>query len=83
MGIRTTITLDEDVLERVKQESRHRGTSFKDTLNELLRVGLLQQEAKPRRRKFKVEPFDMGLRPGLNYDSTEALLEYGEGERHR
>jgi hypothetical protein len=30
-----------------------------------------------------IKPSHMGYRPGLNYDSVEALLEYGEGEWHR
>ena len=83
MSIRTTVTLDEDVLERVKRESRSRGTSFRDTLNDLLRVALWHMEQKPRRRTLKIEPTHMGYRPGLNYDSVESLLEYGEGEGHR
>lgn len=40
MSIRTTVTLDEDVLERVKAESRARGLSFRETFNQLLRLGL-------------------------------------------
>jgi hypothetical protein len=83
MGIRTTITLDEDVLERVKQQSRSRGTSFRETLNELLRLGLLASETRPKRGRFRVKPTHMGYRPGLNYDSVESLLEYGEGDSHR
>ena len=83
MSIRTTVTLDDDVLERVKRESRSRGVSFRDTLNDLLRVGLLYLEQKPRRRTLKIEPTHMGYRAGLNYDSVESLLEYGEGEGHR
>lgn len=82
MSIRTTVTLDEDVLERVKHESRSRGQSFRDTLNDLLRLALLQQEQQPRRRKLQITPVHMGYRAGLNHDSVEALLEYGEGERH-
>ena len=74
MSIRTTVTLDEDVLERVKQESRARGASFRDTLNELIRTGLLYARNKPE-RTFKIEPTHMGLKPGLSLDSTEALLE--------
>ncbi|HYZ87577.1 MAG TPA: hypothetical protein VE621_24390 [Bryobacteraceae bacterium] len=38
MSTRTTVTLDDDVLERVKRESRSRGASFRDTLNDLLRT---------------------------------------------
>jgi hypothetical protein len=81
MSIRTTVTLDEDVLERVKHESRSRGVSFRDTLNDLLRVALLQQEKKPN-RKLRITPIHMGYRGGLNYDDVGSLLEYGEGERH-
>ncbi len=82
MSIRTTVTLDDDVMERVKQESQARGASFRDTLNELVRAGLLNTRNKPV-RTFKIEPTPMGLKPGLSLDSTEALLEYGEGPWHR
>ena len=83
MSVRTTVTLDDDVLERVKRESRSRGVSFRDTLNDLLRMALLNLEQKPRRRTLKIEPTPMGYRAGLNYDNVESLLEYGEGEERR
>jgi hypothetical protein len=83
MSIRTTVTLDEDVLERVKRESVARGTSFRETLNELLRAALLNAQASPRRTRFRIKPAHMGYRPGLNYDSVESLLEVGEGDQHR
>jgi hypothetical protein len=83
MSIRTTVTLDNDVIARVKGESQARGTSFRDTLNELLRTALLGLENKPQRRTLKIKPAHMGYNPGLNHDSIESLLEYGEGERHR
>lgn len=82
MSTRTTVTLDDDVLIRVKEESRRRGVPFKDALNELLRAALIEkpvQSTKP----FKVEPTHMGYRPEINYDCTEALLEYAEGPFHR
>ncbi len=83
MSIRTTVTLDDDVLARLKRESRSRGTSFKETLNDLLRAALLNLETQPRRRALKVKPTHMGYREGLNHDDIESLLDYGEGERHR
>ena len=82
MSIRTTVTLDEDVLDRVKRESQARGASFRDTLNDLMRTAL-SLEKHPRPRTLQIKPVHMGYRPGLNYDSVESLLEYGEGERHR
>lgn len=82
MSIRTTVTLDEDVLERVKAESRTRGASFRETLNDLLRLALMAQSSPPVRRAFRVKAKHMGHRPGLNYDDIESLLEYGEGGHH-
>ena len=83
MSIRTTVTLDDDVLEKLKRESRSRGISFKETINEVLRSGLLASRSPAARRKFRVQPKRMGTRPGLDYDNVPALLEIGEGDRHR
>jgi hypothetical protein len=83
MSIRTTVTLDEDVLERVKAESKSRGTSFRETLNELVRLGLLTRASRPARTEFRVKPTHMGLRPGLNYDCVESLIEWAEGPEHK
>ena len=83
MSIRTTVTLDDDVVARVKRESLSRGASFRDTLNDLLRAALLGVDYKPRRRALAIQPSHMGHKPGLNYDNIESLLEYGEGDRHR
>jgi hypothetical protein len=82
MSVRTTVTLDEDVLDRVKRESRARGASFRETLNDLLRTAL-SLENRPHLRSLKIQPDRMGYRMGLNYDDVESLLEYGEGEQHR
>jgi hypothetical protein len=76
------VTLDEDVLDRVRQESRSRGASFKTTLNDLLRVALAEKP-KARRRPFKVKPMSLGCRPDLNFDKIEQLIEYAEGPWHR
>jgi plasmid stability protein len=83
MSIRTTVTLDDDVVARVKRESQSRGASFRNTLNDLLRAALLGVDNKPRRRALAIHPTHMGYKPGLNYDNIESLLEYGEGDRHQ
>ena len=83
MSIRTTVSLDDDVAARVKRESLSRGASFRDTLNDLLRTALLGIDYKSRRRTLTILPTHMGYKPGLNYDSVESLLEYGEGDSHR
>ena len=84
MGIRTTVTLDEDVLNRVKDESKATGRSFRETLNELIREALVQ-ERPPQRgtRRFRIDPIHTGSVRDLNYDCTGALLEKLEGPYHR
>jgi hypothetical protein len=83
MSVRTTVTLDDDVVTRVKRESRSRKASFRDTLNDLLRAALVDIDNKPRRRVLGIKATPMGHAPVLNYDNIESLIEYGEGQRHR
>ncbi len=80
--MRTTVTLDEDVLERVKDVSKSTGTSFKDALNNLLRSALVQQ-TEPPKRNLNIPTSDLGYYPHLNYDDIEGLIEYAEGPWHR
>jgi hypothetical protein len=40
LDVRTTLTLDDDVAAKLHQESRRTGKSFKETVNEYLRIGL-------------------------------------------
>ena len=83
MSIRTTVTLDDDVLERLKEESRSRGVPFRALLNEAVRSGLLAMKSKGNSRPFKIEPISMGAFHELNYDRIGALLGYAEGENWR
>ena len=83
LGVRTTLTLDDDVAARLEQESRRSGRSFKETVNELLRFALRERRSPPRRAPFRVEARPLGLREGLSYESVGDLLEAVEGPLHR
>ena len=83
MSIRTTVTLDEDVVERLKDEARSRGIPFRQALNEILRTGLLAARIPHQAPPFRIEPKHMGTRPGVDYDNIASLLEIGEGDGHR
>ena len=82
--VRRTVVLEDDVLERLQAESQLREDSFRGTLNDVIRDGLAV--AKQRRQgsiSFRVNPREMGLKPGLSYDSVSALIELGEGDDAR
>ena len=80
--MRTTLTLDDDVAAKLQDAARKNKRSFKDTVNEVIRLGLAVRKAPPL-EPFKVEAKDLGLRPGLNYDNIEELLDQIEGPWRR
>lgn len=81
--MRTTITLDEDVVAKIKAKMQKTGASFKHVVNEMLRTGLLVTEKAAKQKPFKVNARPLGLRPGLNYDCMSELLEQVEGPLHK
>jgi hypothetical protein len=56
---------------------------MKAVINEVLRAGLVHSEKAAKEKPFKVKARSLGLRPGLNYDSTSELLEQAEGPWHK
>lgn len=82
--MRTTLTLDEDISQRLQAESRRTGRSFKEIVNEYLRIGLAQSRATKSMTPFRVLAADLGGPAGSgSYDDVEALLEKSEGAEHR
>lgn len=78
MGIRTTVTLDEDVYDRLTDESTRRGWPFRQTLNEIVRQGLTQAKP-PTERRWPDPPRLIAFDPELDLTSTSRLLDELEG----
>jgi hypothetical protein len=78
--MRTTLTLDPDVAERVQQVVRRSGKALKDVVNEALRhgLGLTGQPVQP--RPFKVRPHSFGFKPGVDLDRINQLVDELEAE---
>ena len=73
--MRTTLTLDRDVAERIRQEMRRTGRGLKAIVNEALRQGL-GGGARPRKgTRFEVKTFDLELRPGVDPDRMNQLVD--------
>lgn len=83
--MRTTVTLDEDVVLTVKEEMKKgEGKTFKQALNDLIRRGRYVSENGGQKRKpFKVKARSLGVYPHLNYDKISELIEELEGPFHR
>jgi hypothetical protein len=82
--MRTTLTLDEDIAERLQAESQRTGRSFKEVVNEHLRISLARSRALKSMGQFRVAPADLGgPATAGSYDDIAALLEESEGAEHR
>jgi len=81
--MRTTLSLDDDVLDRARQVAAKLRMPFKTIVNEALRAGLERVEQPAKQRPYTTEPHAMGLRPGRNLDNVQELLAQVEGEDSR
>ncbi len=77
--MRTTLSLDEDVAEKLRQEVRRRGTTFKETVNHCLRRGLEAPSEDDLASPFRIEAQPLGLRAGLDLDDIGGLLDLLDG----
>lgn len=64
--MRTTLTLDDDVADFLKEQSRLRGRPFKQVVNEVLRRGMVSGPRGTEPPRFRVEPNRSGLVPGVD-----------------
>jgi hypothetical protein len=67
--MRTTVTLDPDVVEQLKALARRRNVSFKAALNDAVRMGLAADRGGS--RPYKMPTGKLGVRPGV--DLTKGL----------
>lgn len=78
--MRTTLTLDPDVAERLAGETRRTGKTFKAVVNDAIRLGLGLSGRRQKVPHFKVEPHAFGVRPGVDPDRMNQLLDELEVE---
>ena len=81
--MRTTLTIDDDVLDRARALSQRLRTSFRRVVNDALRAGMEAFESPPKTKRYKTQPHKMGLKSGKNLDNIHELLAQVEGEDFR
>jgi len=83
--MRTTVTLDDDLVIRLERHRTQHGESFKQALNEAVRVGLARLEeradAVPEVSRTRLLP--LGRRLAGSIDNISEVLAIAEGEDHR
>jgi len=81
--MRTTLPLDDDVLERARLAAKTRRMTFRRVVNEALRAGLEAVERPGISRPYRTRAQTLGLKPGRNLDNIQELLAHAEGEDFR
>jgi hypothetical protein len=76
--MRTTVTLDPDVAERLKAEARKRNLSFKVVLNDAVRAAFAAERGSARPYKLPSRP--MHLRPGIDLTKAHQMAADMEDE---
>lgn len=76
MLMRTTMTLDSDVLKKISEKVRESGKSAKEVYNDLLRSALAKPSGKRASKAFKLPVFKgkKGLMPGYSWEMTTAQM---------
>ena len=77
--MRTTLTIDSDVAERLKQETASGQQSLKQVVNESLRIGLGLKRS-PVKRPYKVKAHNSPYRPGIDRAKLNQIVDELEVE---
>lgn len=80
--MRTTVTIDPQVEQLLRQAMQTRGQSFKQVLNSALRKGLADVEHDAREPRFEVHARPMHLRAGVDPARLNALADDLEMQAH-
>jgi len=78
--MRTTLSLDDDVIDQARKVAEKLSTSFREVVNEALRVGLREVEKPASSKPYHTAPHPMGLRRGYDLDNVQEILSRLEGE---
>jgi hypothetical protein len=78
--VRTTLTLDDDLAELLKQRARDLGIPFKEAVNRTIRAGMGEAAATRRHPAPKTISHSFGFRPGIDLDKLGQLADELEAE---
>ena len=78
--MRTTVNIDDDILQRLRKEAERTRAPFGATVNRVLRLGLERLQPESARPPYPCPTFSMGFPPLPNLDKALALAALLEDE---
>lgn len=78
--MRTTLAIDDDVLDEARSLAERTKKPFRAIVNEALRQGLRILDEPALRKPYVTQPRPLTLRPGIQIDNIQELLSLLDGE---
>ena len=80
--MRTTLTIDNDIADYLREQSKLHEKSFKQVVNETLRRGMAPEATEKPRKPFKVKPFSGEYMPGVDPMNPKDFLNQLDDEHY-
>lgn len=81
--MRTTLTLDDDVVATLHRVQEARRVGFTEVVNEVLRLGLQQLDAPRQKSAYRTPSVSLGGCLLGSVDDVSAVLSFAEGDAYR
>lgn len=82
--MRTTLTIDDELFDRIRAEAARTRRRFRDVLNDRLRLGFSARNPRGCPAEFTVKPFQTaGFAPGVDEKKLNQLLDTLETEERK
>ena len=78
--MRTTLTIDDDLIAQIEDLQRREGISFKGAVNQLLRAGIQSRAQPPKPKRYRTQPRKLGLRAGFDATKPNQLADELESD---
>lgn len=78
--MRTTITIDDDLMRKLKERAQKTGRSFKDITNSVIRKGLNSSTQTPQKGKYHCAEYSLGEPSYYDLDKALEIAEALEDE---
>ncbi len=79
MPMRTTLTIEDDVMKRARRKAAEEGRPLKDVINDALRFGLGAKQASRKPYRFKLRTVEGKTLPGVDLTDRDKLFDLMEG----
>ena len=70
--MRTTVDIDQDLLDKVRRRAEAEGLSFREALNQVIHRGLAKEQ--PQREAYVLPTHNFGFDPSINIDKIRDYL---------